>query len=126
MKNGGSAAPAEPQDAVPLIVIHGDQDAVVHQSNAVAAFEQARQAAVETAPDVRLTTTAEPGTSPGGRAYTRAVLQRAGQPVAELWTIHGAGHAWSGGSPDGSHTDPLGQDASEELVRFFREHPRSD
>ena len=32
-------------------------------------------------------------------------------PLIELWQIHGMNHAWSGGSENGKHTDPLGPDA---------------
>jgi poly(3-hydroxybutyrate) depolymerase len=60
---------------------------------------------------------------PGGHAYSRAVYaDPAGRALLEQWTIHGAGHAWAGGSPAGSYTDPRGPDAAREMLRFFLEH----
>jgi poly(3-hydroxybutyrate) depolymerase len=58
--------------------------------------------------------------SPGGRVYTTTVYHRPDTPsLVEYWVVHGAGHAWSGGSPLGSFTDATGPDASAQMVRFF-------
>ena len=70
--------------------------------------------------------TVQHGPGPGGRVYSRTLYHDAsGQAIFEQWVIHGAGHAWSGGSPAGSYTDPQGPDATREMLRFFREHRMS-
>src|SRR3989442_11556051 len=48
-----------------------------------------------------------------------------GHEVQEYWVADGAGHVWTGGSPDGTFTDPLGPNLSQILYRFFLNHPMS-
>jgi poly(hydroxyalkanoate) depolymerase family esterase len=101
---------------VPTIVFHGDGDTTVHPHNSDQIREQF----------IRTTSTQEKvhrGRVPGGHAYTRTVhTDASGRAIFEHWNIHGAGHAWSGGSPAGSYTDPRGPDATREMLRFFLEH----
>ena len=97
---------------VRTIVFHGDADQIVHPSNAAKIIEAKTGDTVERA-KVR---------SSASRAYTRAATRdKTGTVVVEQWLIHGSGHAWSGGSADGTYTDPHGPDASRELLRFFLE-----
>jgi poly(hydroxyalkanoate) depolymerase family esterase len=104
---------------VRTIVFHGDADQIVHPSNAATIIE----AQARTGDTVERTK----ARSSASRTYTRAVTRdKSGTAVVEQWFIHGSGHAWSGGSVDGTYTDPHGPDASREMLRFFLEElPRS-
>jgi poly(hydroxyalkanoate) depolymerase family esterase len=115
-QGGGAGASAGGASPVPTIVFHGDRDTTVHPNNGDRILEQSVKATNPTTKVLR-------GQVPHGHAYTRTTLADAGgRAVCEHWNIHGAGHAWSGGSPAGSYTDPRGPDATREMLRFFREH----
>lgn len=105
--------------AVRAIVFHADRDTTVHPVNGDRVAAQALGGGAGGG----LRRDTERGQAPGGgRRWTRTRhLDAAGRAVLEQWVVEGAGHAWSGGSPDGSHTDPLGPDASREMLRFFLE-----
>ena len=101
---------------VPAIVIHGDRDLTVSPVNADAVVAQSGHGASLS----RRTVEGEAG----GLPYSKTLLMtQSGDVAIEQWSIHGGGHAWSGGSPEGSHTSPVGPDASAEMLRFFLEHP---
>lgn len=144
MKHGRSAAPTESTNdkdiepaakarsasqPVPTIVFHGDSDGVVHPDNGMRAIE----AAIATGELDIMDSTApmavvEQGVSPKGRGYTRTTHPHAEIHLnqAEHWLLHGGGHAWSGGSAQGSFTDPDGPDATREMWRFFSSHAQPE
>ena len=94
-----------------LIVFQGGADPTVHRGNAERLLAWAAPGPVEDAPPYRQS---------GRRPVNRTVgFGPDGRPTVELWMIEGAGHAWAGGDPAGSYTDPNGPDASAEMVRFF-------
>jgi poly(3-hydroxybutyrate) depolymerase len=106
---------------VPEIVFHGDRDTTVHPCNGDQVVAQSQATTM-----ANLQTTVQHGRVPGGRAYSRTLhVDGSGQVILEQWVIHGAGHAWSGGSRAGSYTDPHGPDATREMLRFFLEHRRA-
>ena len=114
---GGSRRNGRSGGAVPTIVFHGDRDTTVNPVNGDQVIAQATTAA-------DLATSVSRGDAPGGLGFTRTVkADESGRPILEQWVLHGAGHAWSGGSPAGSYTEPRGPDASREMIRFFLQHP---
>jgi poly(hydroxyalkanoate) depolymerase family esterase len=102
---------------VPTIVFHGERDTTVNARNGDAVVSQALQG-------MDLRARREDGIVPNGHAYTRTLyMDDRGEPQVEKWVVQGAGHAWFGGSPAGSFTDPSGPDATAEMLRFFLQHP---
>jgi poly(hydroxyalkanoate) depolymerase family esterase len=101
------------RDWLPMIVFHGAADAVVNRENG-------RRLALQWA------------VAGGAKDFLRSEEQIGGLnvvkdrfgPAVELWMVEGLGHAWSGGSPEGTYTDARGPDASREMLRFFLSHPR--
>lgn len=102
-----------------LIVFHGTEDRTVHPDNGEA-IALSRLGGTPPASRTRVS-------GADGREYTR-VVQLGPDGIAHLehWTVHGAGHAWSGGNGAGSYADPSGPDASDEMVRFFLDKTRAN
>jgi poly(hydroxyalkanoate) depolymerase family esterase len=96
---------------IPTIIFHGDRDTTVHPDNGAHVVEYAIKKVHR-------------GQIPGGHGYTRTTYADTEREILEHWNVHGAGHAWFGGSPAGSYTDGEGPDATKEMLRFFLEHPQ--
>jgi poly(hydroxyalkanoate) depolymerase family esterase len=100
---------------VPLIVFHGDRDATVHPGNAESVIAASAGAGAR----------AESAFVGGGNSKRDSTVHTyrntTGDVIAQRWEIHGAAHAWAGGTKRGSYTDPAGPDATAEMLRFFFE-----
>jgi len=112
----GAAVPKAGDGTLPIIVFHGDHDTTVNPRNGEAVIEQGLHAHADGTEAL-----VESGMVPNGHRYTQTTHRKTdGTPVGEHWVVHGAGHAWSGGSAEGSYTDHRGPDASREMMRFFK------
>lgn len=115
MRTGPKRSTGRLGRAVPLIVFHGDRDPVVSPVNG----DRLVSEALRMAGPATVKSTSR-GRVRNGHAYTRTVYTGAdGATLIEQWIVHQSGHAWSGGTANGSYTDPQGPDASTELIRFF-------
>lgn len=114
---------------MPVIVFHGDADNTVPyacgrqalaqwlRTDELILARQHRPRPPGAAPAVRHATV------PGGHAYAVSTYSDArGCALAQLWTVHGMGHYWSGGSADPSsarYSDPRGPSAAAASWAFF-------
>ena len=110
---------------VPSMVIHGSADRTVVPANAIRVLRQSMAANHLAVPgrcdhDPEHPTSSWRGQGGRGHPYTQSRwLDARGALTHELLMIEGLGHAWSGGAPGGSHTDPRGPCATEAIWTFF-------
>ncbi len=101
---------------VPVIVFHGDNDNTVASINGQQVIGQFKG-------KKDLKSVVKKAVSDGGIKYT-LTTHSDNNITFEHWVLHGVGHAWSGGSIKGSYTDPIGPNASREMIRFFLSHSK--
>jgi poly(hydroxyalkanoate) depolymerase family esterase len=115
--------------ALPTIVFHGDGDTTVHPNNgeniaadALAALDTGRT------PLTRSQSQTYPEGDRADRNDKPVELTRyaneADKSFVEYWSINNGPHAWSGGSKQGSYTDPDGPSASKAMLAFFLQHKK--
>lgn len=115
MRNGAaSLAPLEVV-GIPLIAFHGDEDRTVNLRNSEQIISQWLQSSL----NHPIVESIEEAGETNGRAYVRTQYRDNRGVFAEYWRVQKLGHAWCGGSLSGSHTDPSGPNASQEMLRFF-------
>jgi poly(hydroxyalkanoate) depolymerase family esterase len=137
------AAMADRTRPMPILVIHGYDDPIVRRVNGEHVLRQwgglASRLGETTSPtEARadgdapasgcpelpgLTVHREEATGPGGTTpapFLRCVYGGEGVRL-EYWLVPGLGHAWAGGSPAGTYTDPQGPDATSRIFEFFLE-----
>ncbi len=108
---------------IPTLVIHGEGDAVVAPLNGAQAARQWFLTSALSRGQALDTTSGATNRSEedvGGYLVRRSTYRaKDGAPLSYLVMIGKLGHAWSGGSADGTFTDPAGPDASRMVVDFF-------
>lgn len=139
MRGGSRADPAATVDGVlargtpatpvmPMMVVHGDRDGVVHPRNAeqiVAQFARLNGFELDGLAPRETPSEDRAGTVPGGYAWRRTDWRRGESIVLRRLIVAGLGHAWSGGDPSLPFNDPAGPDAGAEIWSFFARHARA-
>jgi len=102
---------------IPTIIFQGKSDKTVNSANADNIVAQLTTGFAQS--DLKIKSESA-GITALGYHFTKRVF---GHPsLIEEWTVDELGHAWSGGSKEGTYTDDRGPDATREMVRFLLEH----
>lgn len=108
---------------IPTLVIHGEADAVVAPINGAQAARQwflTNALAMGQPLDTTSGATDRSEREEGGYLVRRSTYRaKDGTPLSQLVMVRGLGHAWSGGAPEGSFTDPRGPAATAMILDFF-------
>lgn len=116
---------------VPTVVFQGSADTVVAPINGDLVVQQWMQTDHLASQGQYDASFANPSHSinaspPASHPYIeRSWNDSTGREVQEYWVAVGASHVWTGGSPGGTFTDPLGPNISQILYSFFMSHPMS-
>ena len=100
---------------MPALVLHGGKDAALNPVNGTLLAQQWAVANAGELPPAQERVHVEEG------RYDATVVAYEGASVEE-WRIAPLGHAWSGGSPEATYSDPKGPDATAAIVGFFARH----
>lgn len=137
MRGRTEPPPPDPQATAampPMIIFQGSRDGIVHADNAqhIAYQWLARHGTgarlrgrIDPPRRPRVTSSGppRPSTPRSRRGYRVSRWSTATERKAlEVWLVDGLRHAWSGGSPAASFSDPRGPRASTEMWRFFTAH----
>ena len=132
MRHGGHPhAPGDPAalaDVMPTIVFHGSADDTVHPDNSVRIVKASAAALAASGVTLQRSVLAQtlPAATGELRQVMRTVYRRGtGRSFVEYWSVEAGPHAWSGGSVEGSFTDPHGPSASAAMLAFFLQHRRT-
>ena len=131
MRLGGQhrklAGPQAREYRMPTIVFHGSADTTVHPDNSLSIVQAATAALTASglALEHNEALLASPSDQENLRQAKRSVYRAGdGRSFVEHWSVDGSPHAWAGGNPEGSYTDPQAPGASAAMLAFFLQHSR--
>lgn len=111
----GAGQPVAGREPVRTIVFHGTDDHLVAPANA----DQIVDATLVGRPGLTRHRADHPAVGTDRPHVVETYRDADGAARVESWRVRGGGHAWFGGDPAGSYTDPAGPDASAAMIRFF-------